>query len=61
MKRERERCSTNMKFPKRGINVCWFGESATWTSMLNLKHQNQLCYFVAICKDHRAPVHPPGG
>ena len=39
--------------------MCWFGESVTWTSTLNLKHQNQLCCFVAIHKEHRAPVHPP--
>ena len=41
VKRERERCSTNMKFPRRGIDVCWFSESVTQTSTLNLKHQNQ--------------------
>ena len=57
VKRERERCSTNMKFPRRGINMCWFSKSVTQTSTLNLKHQNQLCCFVAICKEHRAPVH----
>ena len=61
VKRERERHFTNKKFPRRGIDTCWFGESVTWTSMLNLKHQNQLCCFVAICKEHRAPVHPSGG
>ena len=45
--RRKERCSANMKFPGRGIDTCWFSESATWTSMLDLKHQNQLCCFVA--------------
>ena len=40
VKKERERCFTNKKFPRRGINMCWFDKSVTWTSMLNLKHQN---------------------
>ena len=57
VKRKGKRHFTNMKFPRKGINMCWFGESVIWTSMLNLKHQNQLCCFVAIHKKHKAPVH----
>ena len=40
VKRKGKRCSTNMKFPRRGIDVCQFSESVTQTSTLNLKHQN---------------------
>ena len=47
-----------MKFLRRGINVCWFSESVTQTSMLNLKHQNQFYCFIAIHKEHRASMHP---
>ena len=40
VKRKGKRHFTNKKFPRRGIDTCWFGKSATQTSTLNLKHQN---------------------
>ena len=61
MKRKEKRHFTNMKFPRRGIDVCWFSKNVTQTSTLNLKHQNWLCCFITICKEHRAPVHPLRG
>ena len=39
VKRKGKRHSINMKFLRRGIDS-WFSESATQTSILNLKHQN---------------------
>ena len=53
--KEREKVFHKYEISKKRINVCQFGESATWTNTKFEAPKSTLC-FVAICKKHRAPV-----